>query len=177
MLSKAGNFLAYQLTWFAAVLGAASPYAWIGPSVAALALALHLWLVPDRATALRIVLLAGLPGYLTDSVLGSLGVFEFRGGASNVGWLAPFWLLGLWLVFATTLRSSLGWLADRSGLAAFLGAVVGPVSYYAGDRFGALHIGEPLMRGLLLLALVWSLLLPLLFVCSREQRPPRRSPV
>jgi len=35
MLSKVANVAAFQLTWWAAVLGAASSKGWIGPAVAA----------------------------------------------------------------------------------------------------------------------------------------------
>ena len=47
MPNKAVDFLAYQLTWFASVLGAASSQEWLGPAVASLALAFHLRLVPE----------------------------------------------------------------------------------------------------------------------------------
>lgn len=173
MLSKAANFLVFQITWWASVLGAASSILWLGPAVAAVALCLHIFLVPDRLAALKLIAFMGLLGYITDSALGLVGVFEFREHALDILWLAPVWLLGLWLVFATTFRSSLEWLSDHSRLAAMLGGVAGPLSYYAGDRLGALRIGEPLIQKLIILALVWSLLLPILFACSRGVRHNR----
>lgn len=173
MLSKAANFLAFQITWWASVLGAASSIQWFGPAVAVVALSLHIFLVPDRVTALRRIVLVGFLGYITDSALGLIGVFEFRENTFDVRWLAPVWLLGLWLVFATTFRSSLEWLSDHSRFAAVLGGVAGPLSYYAGDRLGALRVGEPLAQRLIILALVWSLLLPMLCACSRGVRSNR----
>jgi len=173
MLNKAANFLVFQITWWASVLGAASSIQWLGPAVAVVALSLHVFLVPDRVAALRLIALVGFLGYITDSALGLVGVFEFREGFLDVRWLAPLWLLGLWLVLATTLRSSLEWLSDHSRLAAMSGGVAGPLSYYAGDRLGALRIGEPLAQKLIILTLVWSLLLPMLFACSRGVRGNR----
>lgn len=166
MPNKAVNFLAYQLTWFASVLGAASSQEWLGPAVASFALACHLRIVREPVAEIKWIVAAGLAGYIVDSGLGVAGLFEFRQGGAEFSWLAPLWLLGLWLVFATTFRSSLAWLGDRLSVAALLGAIVGPLSYYAGDRLGALQIGPPLTPRLIVLALVWSLLLPMLFVGS-----------
>lgn len=166
MRNKAVNFLAYQLTWFASVLGAASSQQWLGLAVASLALAFHLRLVPAPVEEMKWIIVAGLAGYVVDSGLGAVGVFEFRQGEAEFSWLAPFWLLGLWLVFATTFRSSLAWLGGHLRLAAAIGTIVGPLSYYAGDRLGALQIGPPLTPHLIVLSLIWSLLLPMLFVGS-----------
>ena len=170
MWNKAVNFLAYQLTWVASVLGAASSQEWLGPAVAALALACHLLLVEEPVEELKGIIVAGLAGYVVDSGLVVAGVFEFRGGELASHRLAPLWLLGLWLVFATTFRWSLSWLGNHLSLAALLGAFVGPLSYYAGDRLGALQIFPPLTSHLFVLALVWSLLLPMLFVAATYQR-------
>ena len=45
------------------------------------------------------------------------------------------------MIFATTLRSSLSWLAGRYWIAAVLGGIFGPVSYYARQEFGSLSLG------------------------------------
>lgn len=167
MLSKAANVAAFQLTWWAGLLGAAASKEWIGPAVAACILSLHLLMAADRLAMMKTIALVGGAGYLVDSVLGLAGVLEFRVDNFGGRLLAPLWLLGLWLVFATTLGSSLSWLSSRPRLAAVLGAVFGPVSYYAGFTLGALHLGAPHLRSLFMIASVWSLLLPLSFRVDR----------
>ncbi len=163
MLSKVANVAAFQLTWWVSVLGAADSKRWIGPALAACILLLHVLMVVDRLAMMKVIGLVGGVGYLVDSVLGLAGVLEFHGGNFGGRLLAPLWLLGLWLVFATTLGSSLSWLSLRPRLAAVLGAVFGPVSYYAGFKLGAFHLGAPHVRSLFIIAVVWSLLLPLAF--------------
>ena len=48
-------------------------------------------------------------GFLVDSALVRAHFVEFA-SASQDGW-APFWMVSLWMVFATTLNHSLRWLA------------------------------------------------------------------
>lgn len=66
------------------------------------------------------------------------GVLEFQDSDFAGRLLAPLWLLGLWLVFATTLGSSLSRLSSRPRLATVLGTNFGPVNYYAAFNPGAL---------------------------------------
>lgn len=61
------------------------------------------------------------------------------------------------------LRHDIGVVAE---LAVALGGIFGPASYYAGEQLGAMHLGVPLVQSLLILALVWSLLMPILFCIS-----------
>ena len=168
MLSKTANFAAFQLTWWASVLGAADSQDWIDLSVAAGALLLNLYLAADRMAELRAISLVGGLGYLADSALGITGVLEFHGSPLDSRWFAPLWLLGLWLVFATTLASSLSWLSSRPFVAAVLGALCAPLSYAAGHHLGALRVGAPQLHSLLIAAVVWSLFLPLAFRLDRS---------
>jgi len=149
------------------VLGAADSKSWIGPAVVACILPLHVFMVADRLAMMKVIGLLGGVGYLVDSVLGLAGVLEFQDDNFGGRLLAPMWLLGLWLFFATTLGSSLSWLSSRPRLAAVLGAAFGPVSYYAGFNLGALQLGAPHLRSLFMIAIVWSLLLPLWFRVDR----------
>jgi hypothetical protein len=64
-------------------------------------------------------------------------------------------------LFATTLNLSLGWLKGRPALAALLGAVGGPLAYFAGHRLGGIELPDPAVA-LLVQGLGWSVLMPLL---------------
>jgi Protein of unknown function (DUF2878) len=161
MLSRVGNVLAFQIGWFACVLGAANGHPWLGPLAVLLLLALHLWFAADRRAALRIVLTVGMIGAATDSTLGYLGILQFR-DSLFVGWFCPPWLIALWVIFATTLQSSLSWLAARPLTAAVLGSLFGPVSYYAGQALGALNLTDNLPIAVTTLSAIWALLFPLL---------------
>lgn len=146
------NALSFQLGWFACVLGGSV----IGVPVALLLLAVHLrWLGGPGEWRLLLAML--LLGALLDSSLMHLGVFDF----AQAGWLCPLWLMALWPLFATTLLHALSWASGRYWLLGLLGAVGGPLSYYAGTKLGALSFGVELELALVVLAVVWGLVTPL----------------
>jgi hypothetical protein len=147
--------------WFACVVGAARGEGWLGPVVVTVLLAVHLWLTPDRPGQMRLILAVGVFGFLVDSVQTAAGVYAFP-HASVVPWLCPPWLVALWMLFATTLDGSMAWLGGRYGLAAALGAVIGPLSYGAGARLGAIVLPADPLASLMAMSAVWALALPAL---------------
>lgn len=152
------DLVAFHFSWIGIVWGAAERL-W---AVVALAfvvhLLLHLGLSPRVSRDATFALVAGLFGWLLDSLLGLAGVFRFP------ALLAPAWLLLLWAVFSATIETGFGWFRTRLGLAALLGSVSGPFSYEMGTRLGALGWGVPPWIGWLVLAVLWAALLPALLV-------------
>jgi hypothetical protein len=147
-----GNFVAYQLAWFAVILGAANGFAWQGALFAAAVTGVHLWLRRDALERKLVALSAGI-GVLVDSTLAITGQVRFASAWPED--LAPFWMLSLWIAFATTLNHSLRWLMCRPVAAAIAGAVGGPLAYLAGAKLGALSIVAPATT-LPLIALLWT---------------------
>lgn len=145
------NFAAYQLAWFAVVLGAARGLAWAGAAVAILVTLTHLGLRRDMRE-LRLIGLCALIGLLVDSVLAITHQVRFAGWPLDV---APYWMLSLWIAFATTLNHSLRWMMNRPLAAALGGALGGPLAYLAGARLGALSITAATTT-LPLVALLWT---------------------
>lgn len=146
------NFVAYQLAWFAVVVGAAQNYAWAGAAVALLVAAVHLWLRRD-IFELKLMGLAAAIGMLVDSTLAMTGQVHFNSAGPD---LAPYWMVSLWIAFATTLNHSLRWLMCRPVAAALAGAIGGPLAYLAGARLGALSLATPAIT-LSLIAFLWML--------------------
>lgn len=155
------NVVAFQVGWVACVLGAARGMPWIGPVLVAVLLGLQLRFLPDPRRFARFLAAAGLLGLVLDSTLGALGLFVFHVSAFPA-WVCPPWLTALWMLFASTLPLSLNWLTERPRLAALLGAVGGPASYYAGASLGALDLSGHTVTSLLILAAVWGILMPTL---------------
>lgn len=155
------NLFTFQIGWLACVLGAGRDRPLLGPAVVAMFLGLYLWLSPSRSRSGRFILTVGLIGATIDTLLGIVGVFTFRAGVFPA-WACPPWLVALWLNFASALESSLSWLARRTVLAAALGAVAGPLSYYAGDALGALQLSHHRTVSVMILAILWGTLLPAL---------------
>ena len=55
-----------------------------------------------------------------------------------------------------------------------LGAIGGPMSYYAGQRLGAVQFGFGLWPTLALLAVIWAGLFPALQWLTGKQTPPQQ---
>ena len=102
---------------------------------------------------------AGVPIWL-------LGWVAYPSGYFNAS-LAPYWIVTMWMLFATTLNSSMRWLKGRRLLAAVLGAVAGPLSYLAGQRLGGMEFVEP-RAALAFLAVGWAAVMPLVVTLAER---------
>ena len=160
------NFVAFQLGWFAVALGAANGLPWSGTLIVLAIVAWHLrHAVRPRAELVLVLSAAGI-GAVYDSALAALGLVQFPNGMLLPG-TAPHWMIALWMLFATTLNVSLGWLKRSLALAAGFGAVGGPLAYLAGAKLGALALPEP-VPAIAALALGWAVLTPLLLIVARR---------
>jgi len=159
------NVALFQAAWFAAVLGAARGMFWLGPVAMIPTLAIHLALQENRRGEARLLLAAGLLGFLFDTAFVAGGVFTPLQHLLPRPFSPP-WMICLWLNFAATLNVSMAWLRGRYVLAAAFGAVGGPLAYYSGARLGATET-LPTMIGMLLLAIGWGVMTPLLVWFAR----------
>jgi hypothetical protein len=164
------NVALFQAGWLACVLGAANGVPAIAPLVAAAVVARHAWTSPAPRRELALAGLACAIGAVFDSALAASGLILYREG-TVVNGAAPYWIVALWALFATTLNRSLAWLHGRYALAAALGAVAGPLSYWAGARLGALELVQP-AAAFVALAVGWAALLPGLMRLARSVESP-----
>lgn len=147
----------FQLLWFSAIVGGNS---WLG--VCLLLLGLHFLVTPTRRHDFCVLLLAVI-GIGVEMALLATGVYQFEA--------FPYWLLLLWSGFVLTLGHSLDWLR-RVPLAAccLLGACAGLSSYYASWRLHAVAFPNGTLETLTTIAMIWSLILPLLVKLDRSVR-------
>ncbi|AZE87473.1 DUF2878 domain-containing protein [Pseudomonas orientalis] len=150
MLKSLANAALFQCGWFACVLGGDSPWLLVGVAV----LAVNLLWISSLADDGVLIVGVTLAGTLLDTLLRTLGVFHF----SEPGPLIPFWLMLLWALLATTLRHCLAWSARPWWRAALLGAVGGPLSYYAGSQLAGVQFGYGLGATMAGLAVLWAVL-------------------
>lgn len=154
------NFIAFQVAWFACVLGGANDRALAGTMVVAAAIGLHLALAQRPLPEALLIVVAAVIGIIWDSGLVAFGLISYPTGNFAPG-LAPYWIVAMWALFATALNLSMAWLKDRAWLAALFGAVGGPLAYLAGERLGGLQMPD-LVLALGAQALGWAALLPML---------------
>ncbi len=154
------NFIGCQVAWSACVLGGANGRPLAGALVAAAVIGLHLVLARRATPEALLIVAASLIGLVWDSALIAIGLFTYPSGVLVPG-LAPYWMIALWAVFATSLNLSMGFLKGRLWLAALVGGIGGPVSYLAGGRLGGLEMSDPVLA-LGAQAIGWAVLLPVL---------------
>ncbi len=160
MLKPLANAVLFQFGWFACVLGGNSR--WL--LVAAAALAVHLLWISSWSREGQAILAVTLLGTVIDTSLRIFGVFHF----SMPGPLIPLWLVVLWALLATTLRHCLAWSACPWWRASLLGAVGGPLSYYAGSQLAGVSFGYGTTPTVIGLGLLWALLFPVLHWVARQ---------
>lgn len=170
-LRLAANLLAFQVAWFACVIGAARGEPLAGVAAAALAIALHGALSGERAKEALLIGAALAIGLAWDTAMLRAG-FVVYASPGPLPQLAPAWILALWALFATTLRDPLRWLHGRPVLAALLGGVGGALSYASAARLGACEFPDA-GRALAVLAVGWGVIAPVLVEAARRLDAPR----
>jgi hypothetical protein len=163
------NLITFYLGWFACVWGAANQHPLLGPGITLLILVLHFVLMPNTAREVRLILTTGLVGFAIDTVLAAYGILAFHGSGLTT-WLSPPWMVALWVLFATTLHTSLSWLTGRPLVAVLLGAIGGPASYYAGAQLGALTLHPHIAYSLSAIALAWGAVMPILLRLAYDEK-------
>lgn len=163
------NILAFQALWWLCVAGRnlgsnfypdVLPFfahGWLALLVVFAYVVWHLCQVETPANTLPLLLTA-LLGMLSDQLLYHYGYTLFPDATG--AWI-PAWMMALWLAFATTLNVSLRWLQTRYRLAALLGLLFAPPTYWGAQGLGAI-VFPNLYSGLLAVGASWAVLMPLL---------------
>lgn len=165
LLSRPCNLILYNLIWLGCVLGRDQLVVPVSILVTGY---LALLVYHGRMLPQQIVLPAAI-GIGVDLVLTLSGLFAF----GNAPLIIPLWLIVLWLAFSSTLVLSLDFLGRNKWLAALAGAVAFPVNYSVGERLDAVAFGQPAIAIAVTLACIWALLLPMLFMITRQFREVR----
>ncbi len=160
------NFIAFQIGWFACVLGGAHGMPWIGPAVVVAVVAYHLRQAPRPSAEIALLATAAAIGTVWDSLLVSMGWLVYPAGTFIDG-VAPYWIIAMWLLFATTFNVSMRWLKERRLLAFVLGGIAGPLAYFGGSKLGGVsfaHFNEAIVA----LSLGWAVLMPTMMALSNH---------
>lgn len=161
------NFVLFQLGWLGCVMGGASQnMAWVGVAMVGSIIAVHLLRASSARQEVMLILVTVVLGTAWDSLLTSLGMYEFKSGMFITD-IAPYWLIAMWALFATTLNVSMTWMKGRYLLAALLGLVGGPLAYYAGYKLGAVNF-ENTLNTLVTVGAGWFFIMPLLVLLSEK---------
>ena len=142
----------FQLGWWLNIGGAYYNYSFLSAVISFLFILFYLsYLSPKAKLDFILILIVGLYGFVSDSILNYCDVISFIPEQD----LIPIWLLAIWSLFAMTI-GLYEYLDKRRGLAFILGAVFGPISYAAGLKFNLIGFSDfNISMGIL--ALFWGL--------------------
>ena len=158
--SKFLNIVVFNLLWIGLVLGRDTLIHLTLPSL----LIYLVCLLRIGDLKLHQILLPATIGITIDSSLTFFGIFIFPDSSLII----PFWLIVLWINFSTTITLSLSFIGKNKLVAIGLGATALPFNYTVGERLGAVTFSEPYLFSILILALIWSVSFPILFMVSHE---------
>ncbi len=156
-LAIAINIAAFHSLWTLTVIGAGRAWWWVAPALIGLSMAGQLRLSPLPGREALLILAGAAIGTSADWLAAASGVFR-TAAASRMEFVTLFF--SLWVNFGTTLRPSLAWMWRRPALAASLGAVGGPCSYWVGSRIGIISFTEPQWEGLAWVATQYAIAVP-----------------
>lgn len=162
------NYVLYQVSWFACVLGAAWHRPWAGFGVGLLLLVAHFVLSSRPGRDLKLVIVAVVAGLIVELMLIATGTYRFTSG-TVVASLPPPWLLLMWAQFATTFPFSLKPIVMKPVAAALFGAIGGPLAFVAGQGLGAVTLLPPVSLSLLRLAVGWGIAMTVLSAVARAE--------
>lgn len=158
------NAILFQVVWFVCLLAG---NAW------ALVATLVYLIVHDRyfmqtRKEWRLLFTFLVLGVVIDGTLFQIGVFSSNVTLLEQATLPPIWLLCLWVCVGSLFPHSLAFLRSRYVLSALMGAVGPTMSYFAGANLAGIRLAEPLLSTLFIVAIIWSLVLPLgVWLCGK----------
>lgn len=154
------NLVLFKLGWVACIFAAAA----LLPEFAVLAVAtvvlIHLARAPVPVKEAVFLLSAAGLGLAWETFVLFTGLIEYPGAvAGNV--LAPYWIVAMWVLFATTINNGFKWVKRHWALASVFGLIGGPMAFYAGTAAGAASFSNTFIA-LAVIGAGWAVLLPLL---------------
>ena len=173
------NVATAQIGWFGSVIGGAQQMPWIGPLVALVALTIHFYFARRPAQELLLIISCAAIGAAFDSMLVAAGWVQYYSGQFSAV-MAPYWIISMWILFATTLNVSMRWLRGRWRLAAIFGLVGGPLAYLGGQKLGGIELVNE-VAALAALGIGWAVMMPVLLWLAENfdgmSEMPERIPV
>ena len=97
-------------------------------------------------------------GYLTDSIFQLTGMLQFKANAWGI-WLAPPWILALWINFSDLCFGIKNFLINQLKYMPLFGLFGFPLAYMAGGKLDAALFLSPVL-GPMLQGFVWAILFP-----------------
>ena len=134
-------FSGYQFTWMMCIFGELIYSSYLPGLIFGLFFLSFSFINSDNKKKLIYVLLyISIPGYLFDSTLVYLNIYNFE-TSFYIG-LLPIWMLILWPSFAVLFCEVFKFLEKYKLIAICLSGFLGPLAYYSGSPLGLITINN-----------------------------------
>jgi hypothetical protein len=160
MTKNIKNLVLFKLGWVACVAFAAAGDPGLATLAVAAVVAAHLVAVPAAIKEAALLASAGAIGMAWESLLVSFGLVSYPGSASDASF-APYWIVAMWVLFATTINHGLAWTKRSWYVASIAGLIGGPLAFLGGANLGAVEF-ENTVAAMLAIGIGWAILLPAL---------------
>ena len=170
------NLLFFKTVWLASLIGAGTAKPWLGLLLLAGFAAWHFTVSRTPRADATLALAALLTGLVLDTLFIRLGLLAYSEPLPVSG-IAPFWVVLMWVNFGLTLNLSMRWLHGRLAAAALLGAIGGPLAYWAGVELNAATLLVEPARMSIIVGACWALAVPLLALAAERSLLPAGEPV
>jgi len=160
------NALMFFIGWFFCVTNAARGRPLLGLSISLFIVGIHLVFIKNKLKEFLLIVASVIAGFCVETML--IKFYVLRYASPNAVWpgYAPFWVLGLYALFATTINHSLAWLRPLQFVAALFGFLGAILSYSAGEYLGAVEFVIPRGGSVMAVGIFWFVLMPMLYLLN-----------
>ena len=147
----------YQLTWLACVFGEnkfREPL--LGVYIGVMYLFIYFYFSRNKIRFFKVILCIAIPGYLFDTTMVYLSIYEFN--TSLIIGTLPAWMIVLWLSFSTLFDEVLIIFKKYKFAGIILSGTLAPLTYYIGEPIGIISIPN-FSIFFIIMILFWSLLM------------------
>ncbi len=156
-------FAYFYAGWFGCIYFAKSWFPWLSLLIPTVLVTL-LWLNRAlRPLGFFSAIILATAGMFFDAALGEWGYILLP---NRAGYLAPVWLMAMWLLFTfSMLHLSSKWKIPL-WLQLPLGFIMGPLTYKSGEYFAVLEFSHP--HTVWIFAIFWAIFFPLLTTIAKK---------
>ena len=158
------NIIGFYLCWWLSIYGAYIGHYYIGPLSVIIFLFVHFYKIVYHKYEFYFLLICLLIGFCIDTFFLRYQIINYEGYLPQNYNVAPLWVAFLWVCFGATIYHSFKWAKTRYTLMGILSAISGPVIYLSAEKIGVLIILKNSNLYLIIIAITWSVFIPLLII-------------
>ena len=168
-MKSAANLILFKIVYALSLTGVSIGFPWLG-AVGLLGFFVWHYKTSRHATAdFILVAIAVILGAAVDTINIHAGVLSYEEHWPSESF-APLWIMVLWANFALIMNGALRWLQKRYVLAAFIGAIIGPLGYTLGVKLGTATYASSKFEFVFVTGITWMIALPLLLFIAEFLR-------